>query len=276
MKKGIFLLAILLSFTSVSAKSTHTPNNNTGVNYRFDDAVTFIERGIEFHVFLDGGFDFSSNSANTSYYNYNGNRVKKHLKIKTDRYGTIRRIGKARIYYNFNGDVSRIGNIPVRYRFGQLVSVGRLKVTYDRWGYPNFRGFVKPNRHYNDGFYNNLTLGNVCDYDDVYFYNRNFRNNYRQYKEDTNFFYYKAVPNAKIGKRSKVIKRRKPTKKVIESNKRYLKNHKRNALKPNNRNVKNNKRTVKKTTTIIKPKRKNIKVVKTTKTVVKDTKRRKR
>jgi len=32
--------------------------SNNGVNYRYDDAVTFIDRGIEYNVFLDGSFDY--------------------------------------------------------------------------------------------------------------------------------------------------------------------------------------------------------------------------
>lgn len=278
MNKGIFLLVTLLSLTGLIAENTNTTNNNVGVNYRFNDAVTFTERGIEFHVFLDGGFDFNTNNNNHSYYDYNGNKIRRNIQIKRNRYGVIKRVGNSVINYSFNGNVSRIGNVVVRYRFGQLSSVGNLNIEYDRWGYPHFSGFVKPNRYYNNDFNVAINLGSICDYDDVYFYNRNFRNNYRQFREDSNFFYYRAIPNAKIGKRNKIIKRRKPNREVIKSNNRYLKNKKRantinnrngqknKTVKTNNRNNQKNNKTVRTTRTIVKP---NNKSVKTTRTVIK-------
>lgn len=220
MKKGIFLLIALLSLTNLTATNT---KNNIGVNYRYNDAVTFIERGIEFHVFLNGNFDFNTLRGNDVY--YNGNQ---RTHIRRDNFGRIRQIGNAVINYGFNGNVTAIGNVPIRYRFGQLSSVGNLFVEYDRWGYPHYRGFVKQNRFYNDGFNVNINLGTVCLYDDAYFYNRHFRNNYRQFREDANFFYYRAVPNAKLGNRNKILKRRKPNRNVVKSNNRYLKNNTRN------------------------------------------------
>lgn len=237
MKKGIFLLITLLSLTSLTA----TNNSNIGVNYRFDDAVTFVERGVEFHVFLNGNFDFNALNRNNVY--YNGNR---RLPIRRDNFGRIRQVGNTVINYGFNNNVTSIGNVPIRYRFGQLASVGNLVVDYDRWGYPHFRGFVKNNRFYNDGFNVNINLGSVCLYDDAYFYGRHFRNNYRQFREDANFFYYRAVPNANLGGRNKILKRRKPNRNTINSNNRYLKNNRNNRgnsiRKNNDRNDNRNNR----------------------------------
>ena len=237
MKKGMFLLIAMLTFVGLTA------SNNNGVNYRYNDAVTFVERGIEFNVFLNGEFQFEP-LYNRSYYNHYGNR---RLPVSRDHFGRVTRVGNTFINYGRFGNVVGIGNIPVTYRFGQLASVGNLIVDYDRWGYPHFRGFVRQNRFLNDGFSFNLNIGRTWIYDDPFFYGRDFRNNYRRFREDANFFYYRAIPNGRTGNRGEVIKRRKPTKTVIESNRRYL----------NNNNSNRNKATATKTVT-------RTKVVKTT------------
>ncbi|TYP96988.1 hypothetical protein C7447_1051 [Tenacibaculum adriaticum] len=235
MKKGIFLLIGLLSLTSISAKDINTTNNNIGVNYPYNDAVTFTERSVEFLVYLDGNFDFNTHTRNDRYYDYNGMRINSGVKIERDFRGRVRKVGAVFINYDVRGNVSRIGNVFMSYRFGQLSKVGHLKINYDRWGYPHFRGFVKTGRQYNnDYYYNNglninINLGDVCEYEDAYFYKRDFRNNYRQFKEDNNYFYYKAVPNAKIGKRNKILKRKKPGKKMV---KHYKKHQDKRIVKP--------------------------------------------
>ena len=229
MKKGIFLFLTILGLSNVFA-------NGVGVNsYRYNDAVTFVEKGVEFHVFLNGDFDFYRLN---NYYNRNNRPF-----VARDYYGRVTRVGNAFINYGFNNNVIAIGNVPIRYRFGELRSVGNLFVDYDRWGYPHFRGFVRNNRFYNDGFRFNINLGTVCVYDDPFFYGRDFRNNYRRFREDANFFYYRAVPNARLGNRSQIIKRRKPNNTArINSNNRYLKNNRnsRNINRSNTRDINRN------------------------------------
>jgi hypothetical protein len=223
MKKGILLLLGLMSIATINATTIKSPESKIGVNYRYNDAVTFVERGVQFHVFLNGDFDFNTLLRNNRVYDYNGTRFNHGVRIERDFRGRVRRVGNVFINYDARGNVKRIGSVFMRYRFGQLSRVGNLKINYDRWGYPNFRGFVKPG-HYNDDFYYNdgfgagvnINIGSIFDYDDVYFYRRDFRNNYRQFKEDNDFFYYRAVPNAKIGKKAKVIKRRKPVKRKVK------------------------------------------------------------
>lgn len=223
MKKGILLLLGLMSLATANAKTIESPKSKIGVNYRYNDAVTFVERGVQFHVFLDGEFDFNTHPVNNRFYDYNGIRINHGVRIERDYRGRVHRIGNVFINYDARGNVTRIGSVYMRYRFGQLSKVGNLKINYDRWGYPHFRGFVKPGRHnddfhYNDGFGIDIdiNIGDVCEYDDVYFYRKDFRDNYRQFKEDDTYFYYRAVPNAKIGKKNKVLKRKKPGKKVIK------------------------------------------------------------
>ena len=212
MRTGILLLLAMMSLTTVNADNIEKSTSKIGVTNRYNDAVTFVERGIQFHVFLNGDFDF-----NTHYDRYSDYGVR----IKRDRRGRVRSVGNVYINYDARGNVKRIGSVFMRYKFGNLFKVGNLHIQYDRWGNPRFRGFVKPgHRHHHDddhyyydddGFDVNIdiNIGNIFDYDDVYFYRKDFGRNYRQYREDNNFYYYRALPNAKIGKHSKVIKRRK-------------------------------------------------------------------
>ncbi len=221
MKKGLLLLIGLMTLVSVNAnelkKSTATTTSING----YDEKVTFIERGVQFHIFLNGDFEF--NNPNRSRY-YNGNRYSnRSFNIDRDYKGRIKRIGRNYIRYDFRGNVTKIGNIKLYYRNGLLRKVGHLKISYNDWGDPFYHGEVKYNNdYYDDGFHFSINIGSVFNYNDRYFYKREFKNNYRKYKEDRNYYYYRAKSNAKIGKRSKVIKRRKSTAKN-RKNKTYQK-----------------------------------------------------
>ncbi len=227
MKKGILLVIGLMIFTSVTAKNITTPIKKIGVHYRYNNEVTFVERNIQFHVFLNGDFDFNTNYSTSIYYDYNGRRTKKHrgIRIERDYNGRIRRVGNTFINYDYRGNVKRIGSVFIDYRFGQLTRVGHLKIKYDRWGNPRFYGHVKRYDYYDDdyGFDFNIQFGHVWDYNDDYFYRGDFRHNYKKYKEDSNYYYYRAKPNAKIGKRGKLLRRRKAT---STPNKEYRKSYK--------------------------------------------------
>ncbi|CAL2078739.1 conserved exported protein of unknown function [Tenacibaculum sp. 190524A02b] len=217
MRTGIFLLIALMSLGSINANNINKSTSKIGVTYRNNEAVTFVERGVQFHVFLNGDFDFNTNYRDTRYVDYYGrrSRVNRGVRIERDRDGKVRRIGNVFVNYDYWGNVTRIGSVFIKYRRGQLDRVGNLRVRYDRWGNPIYRGYVKNVRYYNDydGCSNDvnidINIGDIYDYDDVYFYRRDFRRNYRKFREDNNFYYYRAVPNAKTGKRGKVLKRRK-------------------------------------------------------------------
>jgi hypothetical protein len=208
MKKGILLVfGIFLMVSTVEAKNGHTLPNNIRVNYMYENAVNFIERGVEFFIFTNGEFDFNINN---NYYDYNGQRNRvQHRTISRDYSGRIISIGNSFVNYDWRGNVTRIGNISMRYYSGRLTHVGNLNVRYDRGGFPNFYGYVSNNYHYDNGLRVNLNIGTVCAYNDTYFYRSDFGKNYSQIREDNNFYYYRARPNANIGKRSNVLKRRK-------------------------------------------------------------------
>ena len=205
MRRLIILSMILFTSVSISAEeNTINPNRNF-FTYSYDNAVYFVERGIEFNVFLNGDFDFSTRR-NFAVYNRN-------------RYGFNRNV---RISRDFDGRIRRIGNVNVRMNNfrGRLTRVGNLSIRYDRWGYPRFFGNVNSFR--NTRF--NGNIGNVYFYNDPFFFNANFRRNYTKFREDRNFFYYKARPNARVENGKRIIKRRK-TESTRRNNNQFEKEH---------------------------------------------------
>ncbi|QNM86829.1 hypothetical protein H9W90_06895 [Polaribacter pectinis] len=219
MKKGVLiLLGMFMMVSTVEAKNGNELPNRFWVDYSYNNAVNFVERGVEFYIFTNGEFDFNTHY-NDTYYDYNGRRTRNSgIRINRDYRGRITSIGSVFINYDYRGNVSRIGNVFMRYYRGRLTKVGNLQVRYDRGGYPNFYGEVRDNFYYDNGIRINLSIGDVCDYNDAYFSHRDFSRNYSKIREDNNYYYYKAKTNAKIGKRSKILKRRKPKATPIKRN----------------------------------------------------------
>lgn len=198
MRKEILLLVGLLVFVvNVDAKSVNTPTTEIGFSSRYYNSVSFVERGIRFDVFLNGDFDFEAIRRN---YRYNRRNRFQRPRISRDHLGRINRVGNVSVRYDFRGNVRRIGSINIRYRRGRLSNVGNLRVRYNRWGDPRFYGEVRYNYSFSPDF--------VCDYNDAYFYGNEFRNNYRLYRQDANFYYYRANKGAKVS-RHRLLKRRK-------------------------------------------------------------------
>lgn len=236
--------------STIEAKTGNKKPNKIRVNYESNNTVNFFEHGIEFYIFTNGDFDFNTH-LNDSYNDYNDSdsdhdsdhdhdsrvRNNRTVRIGRDYSGRITQIGTVFIWYDYRGNVTRIGTVSMRYKFGKLTSVGHLRVYYDPWGNPNFYGNVKE-FYDNNGIRFNVSFGDICSFNDTYFYGNDFRNKYSQFREDKNFYYYKARPNAKIGKRSTILKRRKPTTKVehqkrIKRIKRIKRNSTNSYQKPN-------------------------------------------
>jgi len=201
MKKGILiLLGMFLMVSTIEAKNnevvSHKLTNNNSYNI-YNNAVNFFERDIEFFVYTNGEFDFDTRFNNRA------------LRINRDFRGRITNVGNVFIRYDFRGNVTRIGTVVIRYSRGLLTNVGDLRVRYDHWNTPVFYGNVR-NFYYDNGIRFNVSFGDVCDYNDAYFSRNDFGRNYTQFREDHNFYYYRARPNAQIGKRSTILKRRKP------------------------------------------------------------------
>jgi hypothetical protein len=246
MKKGVLiLLGMFMMVSTVEAKKGENLPNRFRVNYSYNNAVNFIERGIEFFIFTDGNFDFDNHFNNSYYDDGRGRTRNSNVRVNRDYRGRIRSIGNVYINYDSRGNVSRIGNISMRYYRGQLRKVGDLRVRYNRSGFPVFYGNVRE-FYYNNGIRFNISFGDVCNYNDTYFYRNDFRNNYTQFREDRNFYYYKARPNAKIGKRSTILKRRKPATKVYD--KRIVQRNSKNSYRKLNSNKISVKKEIKRST----------------------------
>ena len=116
MKKGLLLLLGILSFASVEANEFNKLTKITTSINRYDEAVTFVEKGIQFHVFLNGEFEFNSLTRNSKYYNYEGRVYSNNgFRVERDYKGRVKRIGRNYIRYNYKGDVTKIGNIKLYY-----------------------------------------------------------------------------------------------------------------------------------------------------------------
>ena len=61
MKKNILILVGILGiFASNIAKAEAINSRNFEINFNYNDAVNFFERGVEFFVFANGDFDFDN------------------------------------------------------------------------------------------------------------------------------------------------------------------------------------------------------------------------
>jgi len=250
MKKALLLFLGMMSFVTLSANDKTVSFEKTITTNSYDEAVSFIERGVQFHVFLNGDFEFDT--PNRHYYTYNNNRYRKNnIRIDRDYQGRIKRIGANYIRYDYRGNVTRIGNIRIYYRRGVVRKVGDLKVSYNNWGDPYFYGNVHRD-YYDSGIQFSLNFGNVFNYNDRYFYDYSFKNNYRKYREDKHYYYYKVRPNGKVGKRGKFIKRRKAGVTTRKNN-----NYTKRKITPNRKNTAKRKSHIKRNST---PKR--VKVIK--------------
>lgn len=230
MKKGILiLLGVFIMVSTTEAKHGKKLLNRISFNYSYQNSVNFEERGIEFFIFTNGEFDFNSNNINR------GSHINRKRGVYRNYKGQITRIGNSFIRYDSYGNVIRIGNVFMKYYRGKLTDVGHLKIRYDYWGNPTFYGNVKNNYYHYKGLRINLNIGDICSYRDPYFYGNDFRINYLKIREDKNYYYYRAKPNAKIGERSRTLRRRKPNLITIKNT--SIRNINNSYRKPSNLNI---------------------------------------
>ena len=200
MKKNIiFLVGILGMFATNIAKAEANKPRNFELNFNYNHAVNFFERGIEFFVFTNGDFDFDTS-----------NSYHRGVRIDRDFRGRIRSVGNVFINYDRFGNVTRIGSVFINYHRGQLVSVGDLRVFYDRYGYPVFRGNVH-DFYYDNGIRFSINFGRIYNYNDAFFFHTDFDRNYVRFREDRDFYYYKSNRNNNFADENSIIKRRKPS-----------------------------------------------------------------
>lgn len=186
MKKITFLVAsVLITFGILNASEFRT-------NCKFEEPISFMERGIEFFVFPNGDFDFNTRPEDSQgYYFYKttgkrGNCQERRTmnygtRIEYDSFGRVRRIGNTFINYDSRDRVNRIGSVYMRYNRFALTHIGGMEIIYNRRGeIVDTIGRVKG--YYNSGYtynYNN-------HYDDYNYAASSYNDN------NSDFYYYKA------------------------------------------------------------------------------------
>ena len=197
-------------------------NNRFGYqDYRDADPIMFIERGVEFYVFLDGGFDFNTVPTQTqsTYYrsrrgnvsnaisNFSANNsqnINRGIKIEHDYMGRVRRIGNVFINYDAFGRVKRIGSVYMRYNSFALKQIGNLRIVYNRRGEViDYIGYVN---YYNTGYQN---------YPNHYGGN----NNYQNHNDDEDYYYYKKDGSKEKMKPEDIVEIKKEEKEIKEKSK---------------------------------------------------------
>jgi hypothetical protein len=202
--KNFYLLfvGLLLSVTSTQANvmSNQSLGSENGLTnrYRYAQPIQFVERGVEFFVFLNGEFDFNTHPVNyrrarrsTVNRTFGAPRVHARanrnigVRVEHDFNGRVRRIGHLFINYDRFGRVKRIGSIYMRYnrRHGTLKQIGGLQLQYNRWGrLVGQFGSVKPlatcgtngidqgTIHIDDGFQNGHDV--PAHDEDLYYYRK--------------------------------------------------------------------------------------------------------
>ncbi|MCB4797630.1 hypothetical protein [Neotamlana laminarinivorans] len=130
MKKLAVVFAGLLIGATAFAK---TPNNNNLnknktiiTTYKNAEPIIFIEGGVEFYIYPNGNFNY------TSKVNYTNNR-RTNAVIK-DRTGKITRIGTVNINYDRFGNITRAGSINISYNNAIVSKIGGLHVNYNKNG----------------------------------------------------------------------------------------------------------------------------------------------
>jgi hypothetical protein len=177
MKKITLLVAGLLMTCSLAFASQSTIFSGSSTNvfapvdYRNAEPVIFMERGIEFMVFLDGQMDFNtvpgttggsyyrgpSRAANATY----GAAGSQGVRVEHDYKGRVRRVGNVYINYDAFDRVKRIGSVYMNYNRFALSQIGGMTFAYNRNGMvTGVQGNVNnPSRSYTYQNYNSSYSG---------------------------------------------------------------------------------------------------------------------
>jgi hypothetical protein len=206
--KNFYLLfvGLLLSVTTTQANvmsdQLYGSENGLTNRYRYAQPIEFVERGVEFFVFLNGEFDFNTHPVNyrrgrrsTVNATFGAPRVQTRgnrfntgnigVRVEHDFNGRVRRIGNLFINYDRFGRVKRIGSIYMRYnnRHGLLRQIGGLHLKYNRRGrlvrqFGSIRpiatcgtnGIDQGNVYIDDGFQNGHDI--PANDEDLYYYRK--------------------------------------------------------------------------------------------------------
>jgi hypothetical protein len=145
MKKITFVFAAVLMFGQVIAANQY--RDLIGYKPELAAPISFMERGIEFFVFMDGQLDFNTypSAAGSLYYKDGRRSVNQTygapgvnsggVVIEHDNMGRVRRVGNVFINYDAQNRIKRVGSVYMTYNKQFLSQIGGLKISYDRRGY---------------------------------------------------------------------------------------------------------------------------------------------
>jgi hypothetical protein len=189
MKTITFLVAnLILIGTTANATTVNTKvMDDKRTHFNENEPISFVERGIEFFVFLNGDFDFNTRpedhqgaylykAADRNTTQSDARRMVNYgVRIEHDSYGRVRRIGNTFINYDNRDRVNRIGSVYMIYNRMGLTQIGGMQLVYNR------RGDLVD------------TIGCVKGYANYgYAYNHNDRDEHDSHTQQTNY-YYKEV-----------------------------------------------------------------------------------
>lgn len=190
MKKITLLVTALVVFGS-AAKASEIDRSafERPINIAEAEPISFVERGIEFIVFADGQFDFSTRPAIAGdiYYRTSprasvnrthgapGQSGNFGVRVEHDNYGRVRRIGNVFINYDAANRIKRIGSVYMSYNRFALAQVGGLQIRYNGRGQiVGYSGSVNGNQayaaNYNGNNYGDYGNGNAPVLNDDYYY----------------------------------------------------------------------------------------------------------
>lgn len=150
MKKITLLVAmnlLVVSLAVAAEKVTFSEFDRTrggAVHYMDAEPIAFVERGIEFFVFLNGDFDFNTrpDDSHGGFFYRRGATARGNapiainygVKIEHDSFGRVRRVGNTFINYDRFNRVNRIGTVYMRYNNFGLTQIGGMQIAYNNRG----------------------------------------------------------------------------------------------------------------------------------------------
>ncbi len=155
----ILFIAVLL-LAGVTAKATDQKKsdyqNKVIKRHTHTQPIAFVEKGIQFFVYLDGSIDYTiSEKRHRSRNNWNSNtpgvsrdRTRYNRFVQYDYNGRLKKVGPNYITYDRYNRVRKIGSISIKHnRNGMVYQIGALHVFYNRYGKIRY---TKGNVHYTD------------------------------------------------------------------------------------------------------------------------------
>ena len=189
----LLVASVLMSTTMINATEVNITSTENRMRHNFDEPISFVERGVEFFVFLNGDFDFNTrpeDSQGDFFYRTAGKRgsvstarrtFNYGTRIEHDSFGRVRRVGNTFINYDRFDRVSRIGSVYLKYNRIGLAQVGNLMLIYNRRGdLVNTIGSVKGWRNNGYAYNDNWDV----DYNPAYSGGATTDNNYYYYRHD--------------------------------------------------------------------------------------------